>query len=450
MTVGAAGRTPAAWDLRATWAGLGMLGQDAVLGLAVAIVSGWAQRWALGAGWVPGQPQAMLLVGYATGAAIALRRRFPVAALWLVALLYPALYLWYGGLALRPSGGSTEGTGGIQMLPVLVVLYRCASVGRPRLRWIAGLGAAATCLLTFPIGSLVGLVLDHQLALPVGQPRTLFAVAVAVLPLTTMLTSTALAASAALLGQAVFRQRRTVAELSRRNAELQRLRRVEAERTVAAERSRIARELHDVVAHHISAVVIRAQAADRVAGNRPDEAVDAVRWIAGTGQEALTAMRHVVRVLRSADAGVADLAPGPTLAALPDVAERLTAVGLPVELYLPDDLPALPPQVDLAAVRIAQESLTNALVHARATRAVVQVLLEQGLLVVDVQDDGSGGPGEPGTPRPGGHGLVGMRERAAACGGELTIGRSPLGGWEVTARLPLHGRPGPVQGTEDG
>jgi signal transduction histidine kinase len=160
-------------------------------------------------------------------------------------------------------------------------------------------------------------------------------------------------------------------------------------------------------------------------------------------------MRHVVRVLRSADAAGADLAPGPTLAALPEAAERLTAVGLPVELYLPDDLPPLTPQVDLAAVRIAQESLTNVLVHAKATRAVVQVLVEPGMLVVDVQDDGPGGPAEPGRGRPGGHGLVGMRERAAACGGELTIGRSPLGGWEVTARLPLDGRPVRTLTTED-
>jgi signal transduction histidine kinase len=439
MTAGAAGRTPAAWDLRAAWVALGVLGQDVALGLAFAVASGWAQGWAHRAGWVPSQPAAMLLVGYATGVAIALRRRFPVTALVLVALLYPALYLYLGDPVLNPSGVLNRPIGDIQLVPVLVVLYRCAATGRPRLRWVALLGAVATGLLTFPVGRAVGLLVRgvDGAGLPPGQPATLFALAVALLPLTTMLTSTALAASAVLLGQAVFRQRRTVAELSRRNTELHRLRRVESERTVAAERSRIARELHDVVAHHISAVVIRAQAADRVAGSRPEEAAEAVRWIAGTGQEALTAMRHVVRVLRSDDAGGTDLAPGPTLSALPEVAERLTAVGLPVELHLAADLPPLPAQVDLAAVRIAQEALTNVLVHARATRAVAQVLLEPGMLVVDVQDDGTAGPAEPGLARPGGHGLVGMRERAAACGGELTIGRSSLGGWEVTARLPL-------------
>lgn len=443
--MGAAGRSPAAWDLRAAWAGLGVLGQDVLVGAALAVTSAWAQGWARGAGWMPAQPEAMLLVGYATGVAVALRRRWPVAALGLLTLLYPVLYLRVGDPDLNPTGLLSPPVGGIQMLPVLIVLYQCASTGRPRLRRVALLGAVATGLLTFPVVRVLNLLLFgvDGVGLPAGQPPTLFALAVALLPLTTMLTSTALAAAAVLLGQAVFRQRRTVAELSRRNAELQRLRRVEAERTVAAERSRIARELHDVVAHHISAVVIRAQAAARVAGNRPEEAVDAVRWIAGTGQEALSSMRHVVKVLRSADAAGADLAPGPTLAALPEVAERLTAVGLPVELHLAD-LPPLPAAVDLAAVRIAQEALTNVLVHAKASRAVVQVLLEPGVLVVDVQDDGGAGPQDgppggtrPGMDRPGGHGIVGMRERAAACGGTLAIARSPLGGWEVTARLPL-------------
>lgn len=438
--LGIADRTAGRGDPRLLWGGLGLFGQDVALGLGFALLAAWAQDWARGSGWVPDQPGALALIGWATGVAIALRRRWPMLTLLLTGLVYPLLYVSGSGPAGLQDLPSGQPITGVPTVPLLIALYQCAATGRPRLRWVALLGAVGIGLLTFPvlrvIGLLSGQVPARDYLLGTQQPITPFTVAVAVLPLTVMLTSMALGSAAVLLGRAVFRQQRTVAELSRRNHELHRLRGVEAERTVAAERSRIARELHDVVAHHISAVVIRAQAADRVADTRPDEARAAVGWIAETGQEALAAMRHVVRVLRSSSAGQADLAPGPTLADLPEVADRLTAVGLPVELHLPDPLPALPAEVDLAAVRITQEALTNVLVHAGASRAVAQILVERGALVIDVQDDGNGEPAGPGA---GGHGLIGMRERAAVCGGQLVIGRSPLGGWEVTARLPLRG-----------
>jgi signal transduction histidine kinase len=228
----------------------------------------------------------------------------------------------------------------------------------------------------------------------------------------------------------VHEQRRTAATLAARNAELERLRGVEAARVVADERTRIARELHDVVAHHLTALIIRAQAADRVAATRPEVATASMGWIATTAKEALTAMRQTVRVLR-ADA---TLAPGPTLADLPDIAARVRDAGLDVELRLPPSLPALDPQVELAAVRIAQEALTNTLRHARAHRAVVSLRSGDGALVLDVDDDGRTEPAAPQATR--GHGLLGMRERAVSCGGSLDIGRSALGGWRVRARLP--------------
>nr|WP_269328596.1 histidine kinase [Kineosporia babensis] len=226
---------------------------------------------------------------------------------------------------------------------------------------------------------------------------------------------------------------------------------------VTAERTRIARELHDVVAHHISAVVLRAQAADRVADTQPEQLRDAVRWIALDGQHTLAAMRQVVRVLRSTDSG-GSLTPQATLAEIPQIAARMEAVGMPVDLRLPPIQPILPAAVELAAVRIVQESLTNALIHARARQALVLVLTSGGQLLIEVHDDGGAqktrntqpagiplagiGASQPmpvrRTPTFGsGHGLVGMRERAASCDGTLEIGRSHLGGWLVRARLAM-------------
>jgi signal transduction histidine kinase len=181
-------------------------------------------------------------------------------------------------------------------------------------------------------------------------------------------------------------------------------------------------------------------------------AADALGWIADAGKEALTGMRNAVQVLREADGDrplelaphadrAVELAPQPTLGDLRGIVERLAPVGLDVEIALPDPLPALDPQVELAAVRIAQEGVTNTLRHADARRAVVRVAEQAGHLIVAVDDDGRSST----TPAPNasGHGLRGMAERAAACGGHLDITRSHLGGWSVQATLPHHqnGRP---------
>ncbi|MCD5354875.1 histidine kinase, partial [Kineosporia mesophila] len=199
----------------------------------------------------------------------------------------------------------------------------------------------------------------------------------------------------------------------------------QAQLAVAAERRRIARELHDVVSHHIGAVVMRAQAADRMVDARPDQLRETLREIGLDGQRTLTAMRETVKVLRSADAPAAA-----TLAQIPETAARMRALGMPVELRLPAAPLVLEPAVELAAVRIVQESLTNALVHARAGRAMV-VLRDAGDgLLVEVHDSGPAGDGESTGS---GYGLIGMRERAAACGGTLEVGRSHLGGWRGRA-----------------
>jgi signal transduction histidine kinase len=239
--------------------------------------------------------------------------------------------------------------------------------------------------------------------------------------------------SVVVLGWLMHREAAISHDLAQRNAELERLRAVEAQRVVAEERTRIARELHDVVAHHLTAVIIRAQAADRVRATRPEVASESIGWIAETAKEALTAMRTTVRVLRT-DGDAARLAPEPTLGDLRSIAARVGEAGLDIELRLPEPLPDLEPQVELAAVRIAQEALTNAMRHAAARRAVVTLRCDADGVVVDIDDDGTSG--SPSDRRRDGTGLVGMQERAAACGGRLSIGTSPLGGWRIRAWLP--------------
>jgi signal transduction histidine kinase len=231
----------------------------------------------------------------------------------------------------------------------------------------------------------------------------------------------------------MHRQEEVSRDLAHRNAELEQLRAAEAQRVVAQERTRVARELHDVVAHHLTAVIIRAQAAHRVREARPEVAAESIGWIAETAKEALTAMRGTVRVLR-ADGDAAAFAPEPTLGDLRSIAARVGEAGLDIELRVPEPMPALDPHVELAAVRIAQEALTNTMRHAGACRAIVTLRCDADGVVVDVDDDGTSGP--PPAQRPDGNGLVGMQERAAACGGRLRIGTSPLGGWRIHAWLP--------------
>ncbi len=356
-----------------------------------------------------GQNQVAL---WATAAVLTFRRMVPPVALLLAVPVYVgvlSLPLYDLGPPGPPGGGgdvlaqATE----FHLLPILAVAYLVAQSGA-----ISPLLAGAVCLAG--TGALFVDLDGLTLARGFGWSQVLFALFVVV--------------GTTFLGTLVREQRR--------------LRAVESQQVVVEERARIARELHDVVAHHVSAIVIRAQAAERLAPGRPEVAVEAVRWIADAGKEALTGMRHAVHVMREADGDRAvTLAPQPTLADLRGIVERLAPVGLDVEIALPDPLPAVDPQVELAAVRIAQEGVTNALRHAEARRAVVRVAQEAGHLVVAVDDDGRSGKAPALSAF--GHGLRGMAERAAACGGRLDIARSDLGGWSVRATLPCHqsGRP---------
>ena len=203
----------------------------------------------------------------------------------------------------------------------------------------------------------------------------------------------------------------------------------EARRAVADEQARIGREIHDVVAHSVSVIVVQAAAADDVFEERPDQARAALRSIEQTGRDALRELRLVLGAVRpDADGST----PAPGLDRLDELAEPLRAGGLDVVMHREGD-GDVPAGVDLSAYRIVQEALTNTLRHARATRAEVVLRLDPEALEVDVRDNGRPAI----TASEGGHGLVGMRERATMLGGTFEAGPLPEGGYRVHARLPL-------------
>jgi signal transduction histidine kinase len=203
-------------------------------------------------------------------------------------------------------------------------------------------------------------------------------------------------------------------------------------RAVGEEQARIARELHDVIAHSVSVIVVQASAADDVFEERPDQARAALRSIESAGREALAELRRLLAVVRP-DADGEPAHPQPGLDRLGELTEPLRAAGLEVAVTREGAENALPAGVDLSAYRIVQEALTNTLRHAGASRAEVTVRSAPGLLELDVLDDGHGGTGPDGA----GRGIAGMRERAAMLGGTLDAGPRPGGGFRVHARLPL-------------
>ena len=209
--------------------------------------------------------------------------------------------------------------------------------------------------------------------------------------------------------------------------------RAERERAaVVAERTRIARELHDVVAHDVSVMLVQAQAARRVARAEPEQAREAIVAVEATGREALTELRRLLGVLRRGDEKLA-LAPQPSLTRAESLLARVRAAGLPVTLTVDGAPPAaVAPGVDATAYRVLQEALTNVLQHADAKRADVRIAYEPHAIELEVRDDGGGG-----TPGAGGHGLMGLRERVGLYGGELMAGTRPGGGFAVLARIPL-------------
>ncbi|RKN10231.1 sensor histidine kinase [Streptomyces radicis] len=241
-------------------------------------------------------------------------------------------------------------------------------------------------------------------------------------------------------------QRAYTAAVEDRARRLERQRANEVAQAAARERARIARDMHDILAHAVSLMVVQAEAGPVVVRSDPARAEAAFDAIADTGRDAMAQLRRILGVLKDEQRG--DLrTPQPTIAALPDLVAHVGRAGLRVSFTTEGAPTAVPPDTEVAAYRVVQEALTNTLKHARAdsARVVLDWAGAAGELVITVTDDGrgpndpdgadgSGGAGDPDGSR--GHGLIGLRERASACGGTAEAGPAPGGGFRVVAHLP--------------
>jgi signal transduction histidine kinase len=235
-----------------------------------------------------------------------------------------------------------------------------------------------------------------------------------------------------LAGRTARSRSRLAGELHEAAVRARERRAAEAERAVAEERRRIAREMHDVVAHSVSVMVVQAGGARRILEREPARAQEAARLIAGTGRDAVVELRRLLGVLQF------DEGPPPTLDGLGTLVERARAAGLPVALTIEGERRALPAGVELAAYRVIQEAITNAIKYAGAAPTDVLVLYGADDVRVHVRDRGPGRDAARAVGG-GGHGLLGMRERVRVFGGELHTGRCAGGGFEVRARIPVEG-----------
>jgi signal transduction histidine kinase len=246
-----------------------------------------------------------------------------------------------------------------------------------------------------------------------------------------------------LVGRTLRHQSALARELAEKADRAEHAREEEERRAIAAERSRIARELHDVLAHNLSVIVVQATAAGRIVDRDPDTANDAAELIRATGREALAELRHLFGTVRRGEGE--PLAGPPTIQKIERLAARAREAGLTVRVNVEGTPVALPAGVDVTAYRVIQEALTNTLKHAGHANAIVTVRYEPWELVVEVEDDGAGPAAEPNgdglSATGGGHGLVGMRERVQVYGGKLQAGRRRGGGYAVRARLPTLSTP---------
>jgi signal transduction histidine kinase len=379
------------WSMRPGWRRMGVL----ALGIGLALgMMGEAIPHLMTRGVTPGLAT---VIGLIEGGPLLLAVRWPLAA-WRVELVGLVLNL----VALstdRPVWPWTVGSWIILMILLLQV-----ALAYPR-RVVVAVGVLTAVLAVLPASFVDGT--PFWLALII--------VGIVAVPL--------------LLGDAIRGRRAAETQL----AEQTELRRHDlARQAVLEERGRIARELHDVVAHHMSMIAIQAEAAPLKIGGLPPEAADTLAAIRTAAREALAETRRVVGLLRDGDEDV-ERVPQPGLARLDDLVTAATSAGLAVQpaiIGVPRQLPA---GMDVSAYRIVQEALSNAARYAPGARVRVEVRYGSDLLGLSIVD--SGGPG-PAADSDGGHGLVGMRERVAMLGGSLTAGRRDQGGFEVVAELP--------------
>jgi signal transduction histidine kinase len=376
--------------------------QDAALGVAVAavnVVSLLPYRAHLHPLWL-----ALTLVA-AQGLPLAWRRYWPVPVLIVIAaarISFDQIGFGFAPFALGPA------------IAFYTVIDQCG----PLLRWLSVAGAA------------IGITISESAP---GHDLPYDAIVQATVFLTVWAAGVLSRTTRANLQAAQSRAERAEAELDRQAA-------LAAER----ERTRIARELHDVVAHHVSLIAVQAEAAQSLLPGHPDRAQTSVEVIGDVARQALTELRRLLGVLRGPSKRL-ETAPSASLAELAEVLDQVRGAGLPVDLEVVGTPGPISPGVDLTAYRIVQEALTNSIRHSHAARAEVRVCYEPGYVTVSITDSGQrldAGPPKAGTGRAdslltgSGLGLAGIAERVASCGGNLTVGPTPGPGFNVTARLP--------------
>jgi signal transduction histidine kinase len=356
--------------------------------------------------WLHGhQPGAAYALVVLAGAALVFRRRWPLATLTAVV----ALVSVYSALGFVP---------GAALVGVYVALFSVAtSKPRPIVR-VAGVASIVLLFVTAGAGGIFGWF---------GGTNTLMV---------------ACCVAAVAIGYALAGRRQLFVAMVERAERAERDREEESRRRVDAERLRIARELHDVVAHSMSMINVQAGVAAHLLETHPDQAAAALSAIKDASREGLQEMRAILNVLRQVDEAD-DRGPAPRLAQLDALAAATTQAGLPIRLSVTGDPGALSPAMELAVYRIVQESLTNVLRHAGPdATATVAVDVGPAETRITVDDDGLG-PARTEFPEGTGTGIAGMRERTGVFGGSLSAGPRPGGGWRVEAVLPIGaaGRP---------
>lgn len=331
---------------------------------------------------------------------LAWRRRWPFATLCVVA----------GAIALPELVGTLTFTLWGHFAPLLVAAYTAA-------RWCSTPKAVIGAAL---VAATIAIVL-----LRVPATGSAGNIPFAVVP----------AAGLMIAGRVLQRRHARARELADRARRLEADHEAEVAAVLAAERSRIARELHDVVAHCVSVMVVQAGVAEAVLGGSPERALAPLLAVQETGQQAIAELSRMLGLLRDrSDESAYRLSPQPGVAQLPELAERLTSSGLEVQLTSAGEVRPLPPGVDLALFRIAQEALTNTLKHVGpGAKAHVDVRYLPRSVEIEVTDNGTGSA----PPVTGGHGLLGMAERVAVFGGSIDTGVQPEGGFRIFASLPV-------------
>ena len=403
------------------------IGIDAVLAAAATVE-------ALAALSDPPGPLGPLLVALTT-APLALRRVFPLTAFWTIMAASVAAYY--------PE--THESATLVTFLTIAFAAYSAVVHSRYH-------GAA---LLSMPAVTVVLVALSADMSPPIPYRATPVLIFIPIM----------------IVGNAVHQWTRRAGDSGARLRQAQAEHEEATRRALERERARIASEMHDVVTHNVSMMVVQAGAARRVLSKDPAEAVKALRAVESSGRTAMTELRHLLGLLSpppgtmdagapawqpyaplaagSSPPGAAGLAPQPGLDELREMVDRVVTAGLPVELTIIGTPRDLPPGLGLAVFRVVQEALTNVIKHAGKPPTEVRLSYEPAALVVEVADNGRSipaaapapDPGGAGVPPGAGMGLLGLRERMALYGGELTAGPRPVGGWLVTARMPVE----PVQ-----